>query len=163
MTVTILRSIITTMPTRRALPVMSFVPWHWMSLEKYGLERGAGLSLYNPELDIFYNYSCVCEGKKQQVLDVACLEEGNLLVATDAGLLYFDSRSGVFNSTQIPTELQKVRPRTLARYGDEVYIGSYQGLFVYSLKEEVVRTLFRGDYSLSLILAILKERMTACG
>lgn len=105
----------------------------------------------------------MCEGKKQQVLDVACLEEGNLLVATDAGLLYFDSRSGVFDSSQIPTELQKIRPRTLARYGDEVYIGSYQGLFVYSLKEEVVRTLFTGDYSLSLILAILKERITACG
>lgn len=125
---------------------------------KIWIGTGAGLSLYNPELDIFYNYSCVCEGKKQQVLDVACLEEGNLLVATDAGLLYFDSRSGVFNSTQIPTELQKIRPRTLTRYGDEVYIGSYQGLFVYSLKEEVVRTLFTGDYSLSLILAILKEK-----
>lgn len=100
----------------------------------------------------------MCEGKKQQVLDVACLEEGNLLVATDAGLMHFDSRSGVFNSTQIPTELQKISPRTLARYGDEVYIGSYQGLFVYSLKEEVVRTLLTGDYSLSLILAILKEK-----
>ena len=34
-----LRFIITTMPIRRALPVMSSVPWLWMSLEKYGLER----------------------------------------------------------------------------------------------------------------------------
>ena len=31
-------------------------------------------------------------------------------------------------------------------------------MFVYSLKEEVVRTLLTGDYSLSLILAILKEK-----
>ena len=54
------------------------------------------------------------------MLDVACLQEGNLLVATDAGLMHFDSRSGVFNRSKIPTELQKIRPRTLARYGDEV-------------------------------------------
>ena len=105
-----------------------------MSLEKIWIGTGAGLSLYIlnwiSSIIIFVS----CEGKKQQVLDVACLEEGNLLVATDAGLMHFDSRSGVFNSTQIPTELQKISPRTLARYGDEVYIGSYQGLFVYSIE-----------------------------
>ena len=28
---------------------------------KIWIGTGAGLSLYNPELDIFYNYSCVCE------------------------------------------------------------------------------------------------------
>lgn len=120
----------------------------------------AGLSLYNPELDIFHNYSCVCEGKEQQVLDVVCLDKGNLLVATDAGILLFDSRRGRFDRTQIPADLQKIRPRTLARYGDEVYIGSYQGLFACSLEDGSVRALFTGDYSLPLILAILKETDT---
>ena len=115
-----------------------------------------GLSLYDPKLDVFYNYFYGNDKQKREVGDIVCLDDDKLLLSTKIGLQIFDTKLHKFDKADVPEELKNVVSWTIYRYDDTVYISSDKGLFEYSLVTKKVRPLLKGDYGVNVILSILK-------
>ncbi len=92
-----------------------------------------GLSLYDAEKDIFRNYFYEREGKKTQINDIAEAGEDLLLTATPEGLLFFRIGESRFINDSLSQTFHRLDASTLKREGDHIYIGTYQGLYVYSI------------------------------
>lgn len=114
------------------------------------------LSVYDPRLDHFENFIYRYHGKPMDIWDVVCLDKNSILVATDVGLKVFNSVNRSFEKVSLLGEFTDMRPRTIRKYGDNVYIGAYEGLYVYSIGDKKIRTIIKGDFSLHMILSILE-------
>ncbi|GHV00496.1 hybrid sensor histidine kinase/response regulator [Bacteroidia bacterium] len=87
----------------------------------------SGLSRYDALTGRFVNYSL--PGRNMQVFAIDAATEGRLLLATDVGLIGFDRTSGRFDKS-VP--LSGVSIYCLCRYGDNVLVGTTEGLYIYS-------------------------------
>lgn len=114
------------------------------------------LSVYNSGLDNFENFIYTYNDKPMDIWDIVCLDKKDILVATDAGLKVFNSVSKSFGDVSLLGKFPDIRPRTIRKFGENVYIGAYEGLYVYSLKSKEVRAILKGDFSLHMILSILE-------
>ena len=114
------------------------------------------LSVYNSGLDNFENFIYTYNDKPMDIWDIVCLDKNDILVATDAGLKVFNSVSKSFGDVSLLGKFPDIRPRTIRKFGENVYIGAYEGLYVYSLKCKEVRAILKGDFSLHMILSILE-------
>ena len=123
---------------------------------KVWIGTDSGLSIYNSEFDNFENFIYTYNGASMDIWDVEYIDENRILVATDVGLKVFNIGVKKFEDASLSGYLPESRPRTICRFGDNVYIGAYDGLYVCSLKNKEVRRVLRGDYSLHMILSVLE-------
>lgn len=91
-----------------------------------------GLSYYDEEKDRFRNYFYEKKGKRLQVAGIAELSENQLLISTSEGLLVFDTEQSRFLEDALSATLHKLVASTITRQGDDIYIGTVSGLYVYS-------------------------------
>lgn len=122
---------------------------------KVWIGTSSGLSVYNSALDRFSNF-VYTNGTPNGVWDVVCLDKNKVLVATDTGLKVFNTVKNVFEDISLLAKFPHIRPRTIRKFDDKLYVGAYEGLYVYSLKDKVVKPIMKGDYSLHMILSILE-------
>ncbi|MDR0509805.1 MAG: hypothetical protein LBH06_01770 [Rikenellaceae bacterium] len=93
----------------------------------------SGLSRYDHLADRFVNYSL--PGQNMQVFAIDAAPDGRLLLATDVGLIGFDKASGRFDNG---ITLSGVPVYSLCRQGDNVLVGTTEGLYIYSQPHKTV-------------------------
>lgn len=118
-----------------------------------------GLSLYNEEKDLFLNFYYTKNGKNTQVNGIAELTPDQLLVSTNEGLLLFHISRSQFIDSALSPAMHKLVASTLTKQGNEVYIGTNNGLFVYSIPSKKLE-MFSGTLANKRIQAVLKQSPT---
>ena len=68
----------------------------------------------------------------------------------------FDISSHQFSKDGLPDKLMNIRPKTICKYDDDIYVGADEGIFVYSLKNRNVKTLLSDNFRYKMILSMLK-------
>ena len=99
-----------------------------------------GLSLYDKEQDIFYNYFFEKNGVRLQVYEVVDWDK-EILVGTHQGLLAFNKRQKTFRVIEY-------LPRINSLYvtEDSILIGTASGLYTYSIRHG---NLYKTSFQLS--------------
>ena len=92
-----------------------------------------GLSLYNRRKNNFLNYAYQRAGKNAMVNCMASLKKDWLMVGTTDGLLLFDVKRERFLNDTLTAALHALRPTTMTRDNDRIYIGVWGGVYVYRL------------------------------
>lgn len=95
-----------------------------------------GLSYYDEKKDRFENYFYEKKGKRLSVNAIAELSPTHLLISTPEGLLVFDIGRGQFTDDYLSVAIHKLIASTITRQGDDVYIGTTKGLYVYSITDK---------------------------
>lgn len=93
-----------------------------------------GLSLYDAGMDRFENFSFMEEGEKLTVNDIVETDNKLLLCIRKKRLLLFDTETRLFSEELPAPVLSSIVPTTIYRQDEHIYIGSLQGLFIYSTK-----------------------------
>lgn len=81
-------------------------------------------------MDSFYNFSYKKNGKKMPVNEIAEINEELLLIYTDKELMLFDVVQQMFIATRLNPKLFTIVPNSVNQQGDNIYIGSDEGLFL---------------------------------
>lgn len=92
-----------------------------------------GLSWYNEEKDLFRNFFYKKNGKNTQVNGIAEINPEQLLISSQEGLLLFNVKDTCFIDNQLSTEMHQLKASTISRQGENIYIGTNNGLFEYSI------------------------------
>lgn len=100
-----------------------------------------GLSLYDEAKDLFRNYYYKKNGKNMQVNGIAEFTPGQLLISTNEELLLFNIKEARFVDNALDATLHQLVASTISKQGDEVYIGTYTGLYVYSIARKQLELL----------------------
>lgn len=87
----------------------------------------SGLSCYDAATDAFENYGL--EGRAMQVFDIAAVDDGKLLLATDLGVVLFDRAT---RTMEIRTYLTGISVHTLCPFRDGFLVGTSNGVYTYS-------------------------------
>lgn len=119
-----------------------------------------GLSLYDASQELFHNFSYQENGKKQPVDAIVEIDDKQflLLVGTaDKQLMLFDTDTRLFSQKALHAGLAGISPTAINRQGDYIYIGSYQGLFIYSISDKTLTHLVPEKLVGKQILAILQQ------
>lgn len=93
-----------------------------------------GLSCFSFAHDRFFNFT-PSNGEVMQVSDILEISGGNLLLATDIGLVHFNKKEGAL---KLNTNLSAVAIRDLCLLGDDVIVGTTSGLYKYSTTNDTV-------------------------
>lgn len=117
-----------------------------------------GLSLYDADKDSFRNF--VCPEGECNVKGIADFGEQELLLYVNEQLLLFDCAKGVFLKDALPEAFVSLKPTSLKQQGDKVYIGSRHGLFIYSLSQKKLQSLFIKELEGKVVLVMLQESAT---
>lgn len=86
-----------------------------------------GLSCYDASTQRFENFRL--DGYRMQVSDIALQSDGNLLLATDLGIVLFDRRS---RTLEIRTYLKGISVHTICPSPDGFLVGTSDGVYTYS-------------------------------
>ncbi|WP_418983570.1 hybrid sensor histidine kinase/response regulator transcription factor [Alistipes sp.] len=110
----------------------------------------SGLSCYDAATDRFENFGL--EGRAMQVFDLAALDDGKLLLATDLGVVLFDRAT---RTMEIKTYLTGISVHTLCPFRDGYLVGTSNGVYTYSATYgNVVRVLSQmARYDVASIIA----------
>lgn len=119
-----------------------------------------GLSLYDDKKDYFYNFQYTKEGKNMPVNKIVVVSDKLLLICTDSELILFDIETQSFSKSQLNPELFTIKPTTISRQGDNIYIGSYDGLFCYSISKNTLKSILPEVLKNKHILPILQQSST---
>ncbi len=92
-----------------------------------------GLSLYNRHKNAFSNYYYKKKGTNIAVSSIASIKEDWLMLGTTEGILLFDVKGERFLNDTLSSSLHLLKPTTLVRQGDYIYIGAENGVYTYSL------------------------------
>ncbi len=92
-----------------------------------------GLSWYNEEKDLFRNFFYKKNGKNTQVNGIAEINPEQLLISSQEGLLLFNVKDTCFIDNKLSTEMHQLKASTISRQGENIYIGTNNGLFEYSI------------------------------
>ena len=87
----------------------------------------SGLSCYDASTQRFENFRL--DGYRMQVSDIARQGDGNLLLATDLGIVLFDRRS---RRLEIRTYLKGISVHTICPSPDGFLVGTSDGVYTYS-------------------------------
>lgn len=120
-----------------------------------------GLSLYNRRKDAFSNYCYTKEGMNVGVTSIAPMKEDWLLLGTAEGILLFDVEHERFLNDTLPLALHALKPSTLARQGDCIYIGTGEGVYKFAISSGKLELLvpMRTDVKIQAILCQLSSRV----
>ena len=120
-----------------------------------------GLSLYDSNKDVFLNFEHKKGGKNMLVSKIIEVNKKLLLVMIGNELLAFDIEAGKFTKDcPLNSDLFTLVPTTLYRKGDNIYIGSFQGLFLYSISQNTFRAIAPEILKDKNILPILQQSST---
>lgn len=92
-----------------------------------------GLSLYDVNMDRFENFTFVEDGEKLPVNGIVEVNRKLLLCVRKKKLLLFDTDSLQFSENMPLPALASIVPTAISRQDDRIYIGTLQGLLVYSI------------------------------
>ena len=118
-----------------------------------------GLSLYNEEKDLFHNFFYRKDGKNTQVNSIVEYTPDQLLISTNNGLLLFNITRSEFVDNALSPALHTLEASTLNKQGSEVYIGTNNGLYVYSIPTKQL-DMVSSTLSNKRIQAVLKQSPT---
>ena len=113
-----------------------------------------GLSLYDANKDNFLNYTYPNAG---DVKGIADFDENKLLLMIDRQLVLFDRTKGLFVESELPAAFSSITPTSLRQQDDNIYIGSREGVFIYSIPEKELKRILIKELKGKNILAILQE------
>lgn len=118
-----------------------------------------GLSLYDEEKDLFRNYYYKKNGKNIPVNGIAEFTPEQILVSTAEGLLLFDIREARFVDSALDATLHSLIASTISKQGEDIYIGTKNGLYIYSIGQKQVELMTQA-LEKSRIQAVLKQSPT---
>ncbi len=117
-----------------------------------------GLSLYDADKDRFENFSYPNNDKKQFINGIVELDEKRLLLfINQQKLLIFDIDTKQFSDIMPVNDLSSIAPTTINRQGDHIYIGSFEGVYDYSISQNTVKRITPDEVNGKNILAILQQ------
>lgn len=114
-----------------------------------------GLSLYDPLQEKFHNYTYPKDNKNLSVNGIVEIAENQLLLVSvrEKNLFLFNTDTRQFSDIPPHPSLQDINPKSISRQGDNIYIGSHRGVFIYSLSkktlENIVPEILEGKQILS--------------
>lgn len=119
-----------------------------------------GLSRYDMEQDKFYNYTYRKEGKNISITGIVEVDARRLLLFADGNdkeLLLFDTETRQFSNQPLHPSLRSISPTSIARQEDNIYIGSFQGVFIYSVAHHTLRNVMPDELQGKQIFSILQQ------
>lgn len=130
------------------------------SKDRIWVGTNEGLSLYDNEKDRFYNFQYKKEGKSMSVHKIIIISDKLLLILADDELILFDTETQSFSKSQLNPRLFTIEPTSITRQGDNVYIGSYEGLFSYSISKNTIKNIAPDILKMKFIRSILQQSPT---
>lgn len=118
-----------------------------------------GLSLYDPTDESFSNFICKQQEKMLGIREIVEIDEHRLLVVPSKGskLQIFHTNTRQFGDEPLHSQLTSVIPTTINRQDSSIYIGSYQGIYVYSILNNTIRHITSPALENTQILTILQQ------
>ncbi len=121
-----------------------------------------GLSLYNADKNWFENFTYPNNSKKQFINGIVELDEKQLLLYINRQkLLIFNIETRSFSDIMPIGDLQEIVPTAISRQGDHIYIGSFEGVYDFSVSQKTVKRVMADKLNGKNILAILQQSSTA--
>ena len=120
-----------------------------------------GLSLYDNDKECFRNFRYRKEGKNMPVNKIVTAGDELLLIHTEGELVLFDTRTRSFSQSGLNPELFTLKPTSISRQGDNIYIGSREGLYAYSIPQNTLRNILPEVLKGKPISAVLQQSPTA--
>ena len=100
-----------------------------------------GLSLYNHRNDEFYNFYYNRKGQNVSIMNIVPIQRDWLMLGTVEGILLFDIKRGHFLNDTLSTALHLLKPSTLVKQENSVYIGTEGEVYTYSLRDGTLKKL----------------------
>lgn len=124
----------------------------WMGTEE-------GLSLYDANQDAFYNFTRQEKGKTSSVNAIVEIDGKQLLLWSNKNenLFLFDTETHQFSNNPLHPSLTSISPTSICRQGDNIYIGSFKGVFVYSITQKTIENIAPERLQGKQILSILRQ------
>lgn len=119
-----------------------------------------GLSLYDNDKDCFQNFQYKKEGKNMPVNKIVAVNEELLLIYTDDELILFNTHTQSFSQSQLNPDLFTITPTSITHQGDNIYIGSREGLFSYSISQNTIKNIVPKVLKGKHISAVLQQSPT---
>lgn len=118
-----------------------------------------GLSLYDAAKESFHNFPYEKDGKKQSITTIVEISPKQLLLFPNRreDLLLFDTETRQFSHTPLHPSLTGISPTAISRQGDCIYIGSYQGVFAYSIPEKSLKSIAPEKLKGKQVLSFLQQ------
>lgn len=118
-----------------------------------------GLSLYDAAKESFYNFPYEEGEKKQPITAIVEISGKQLLLLSKKreALLLFDTEKHQFSHTPLHPSLIGISPTAISRQGDHIYIGSYQGVFAYSISTKSLKNIVPERLKGKQILSFLQQ------
>ena len=119
-----------------------------------------GLSLYDAAKECFKNFTHQKSGKNLPIKGIVEINKKLLLLFADEELLLFDTDACQFSDNSLPPALIQVVPTAVYRSGDYIYIGSYNGVYVYHISQNTLKNILPEKLKGKHILSILQQSST---
>ena len=100
-----------------------------------------GLSLYNHRKNEFSNFFYKRKGQNVTVRNIVPMQKDWLMLGTTEGILLFDVKGERFLNDTLSATLHSLKPLTLLRQDDDIYIGTKGKVYMYSLQNGALETL----------------------
>lgn len=100
-----------------------------------------GLSLYNHRNDEFSNFYYNRKGQNVSIMNIVPIQRDWLMLGTVEGILLFDIKRGHFLNDTLSTALHLLKPSTLVKQENSVYIGTEGEVYTYSLRDGTLKKL----------------------
>lgn len=117
-----------------------------------------GLSLYDANKDKFRNF--IYSKDTCDIRGITDFDDNKLLLLINKQLVLFDREKGLFPKNELPAVFSSIRPTFLGQQDNKIYIGSREGIFIYSTTEKELKHLFIEKLKNKNILALLQESAT---
>lgn len=114
-----------------------------------------GLSLYDMDKDNFRNF--IYAKGTCDIRGITDFDENRLLLMVNRQLLLFDRVEGLFLENELPAIFSSISPTSLRQQDDKIYIGSREGIFIYSITEKRLKKILIEELKGMNILALLQE------
>ncbi|MBD9093312.1 MAG: hybrid sensor histidine kinase/response regulator [Bacteroides oleiciplenus] len=116
-----------------------------------------GLSLYDIQMDRFENYSYQENGKNLAVNGIVEIGNKLLLCSRKSKLRMFDMETMQYTEELPTSSLSSIAPTAIYRQDDRIYIGSMQGLFIYSIQSKTLESIAQKELNNKEIYSILQQ------
>lgn len=100
-----------------------------------------GLSLYNHRQNEFTNFYYNRKEQNVTITNIVPLQKDWLMLGTTGGILLFDVQGGHFMNDTLSTALHSLKPSTLVKQGEYVYIGAEDAVYTYFLRDGSLKKL----------------------